>query len=262
MPELPEVETVVRSLQPIAGSRILEARFFDKRVVIGSPGRIAKRLEGAMILGVRRMGKHIIMDLDGGRLLLVHLGMTGKLLLSSASGPHTRAVFALDRGLLCYDDPRMFGRIELAATLPARIRRLGPEPLAISAAEFCEKLRSHRSQIKPLLLNQAFLRGMGNIYTDEVLFRARIHPKAIASRLNRERASRLHGAMVEVLAQAIESGGSSVSDYVDAEGRKGWFQFSHLVYQKTGEPCPRCQTSIRRILVAQRGTHYCPKCQR
>jgi formamidopyrimidine-DNA glycosylase len=262
MPELPEVETVVRSLQPIAGRRILEARFFDKRVVIGSPSRIARLLEGSLIRGLRRMGKHIIMDLDDGRLLLIHLGMTGKLLVAGAPGPHTRALFALDQGLVCYDDPRMFGRIELAAKLPPRISRLGPEPLAISAGEFCERLRSHRSAIKPLLLNQSFLRGMGNIYTDEALFRARIHPKAIASRLSRERARRLHAAIVEVLTQAIESGGSSVSDYVDAEGRKGWFQFSHLVYQKTGEPCPRCQTPIRRILVAQRGTHYCPKCQR
>jgi formamidopyrimidine-DNA glycosylase len=195
-------------------------------------------------------------------LLLVHLGMTGKLLLEEAPGAYTRALFALDRGLLCYDDVRMFGRIELAERLPARISRLGPEPLAVSADELYKLLRAHRSQIKPLLLNQSFLRGLGNIYTDEALFRARIHPRAIASHLSRERAARLHQAIVEVLTMAIERGGSSISDYVDAEGRKGWFQFSHQVYQKTGEPCPCCSTPIRRILVAQRGTHYCPKCQR
>jgi formamidopyrimidine-DNA glycosylase len=164
--------------------------------------------------------------------------------------------------LLCYNDVRMFGRIELAETLPARLRRLGPEPLEVSAGELYKLLRSRRSQIKPLLLNQAFLRGLGNIYTDEALFRACIHPRAIASHLSRERARRLHKAIVEVLTQAIQRGGSSISDYVDAEGRKGWFQLAHQVYQKTGEPCPRCATPIRRTLVAQRGTHYCPKCQK
>jgi formamidopyrimidine-DNA glycosylase len=267
MPELPEVETVVRSLKPIIGCRIEEARFFARRIVIGSPQRIAAHAQGAIVRGLSRMGKHIVLELDSGLLLLIHLGMTGKLLLTDTPGPYTRARFALSGAALssnslCYDDIRMFGRIELADTLPARLRRLGPEPLAISFDEFLKRLHMHRSQVKPLLLNQSFVRGMGNIYTDEALFRARIHPCAIASRLSCERARRLHQAMVEVLTLAIERGGSSISDYVDADGRKGWFQLSHQVYQKTGEPCPRCSTPIRRMLVAQRGTHYCPKCQR
>jgi formamidopyrimidine-DNA glycosylase len=187
--------------------------------------------------------------------------MTGKVLINRTPGPYTRAVVTLDSGALLFDDVRMFGRIEYSKRLPERVARLGPEPLEISRDEFVSRLRSRRAQIKPLLLNQTFLRGLGNIYTDEALFRARIHPRALASRLSRRRAAELHRAIVEVLTLAIESRGSSVSDYVDAEGRQGWFQALHNVYGKGGEPCPRCGRPIRRTVVAQRGTHYCPRCQ-
>jgi len=146
--------------------------------------------------------------------------------------------------------------------LPARVEKLGPEPLEVTLAEFAARLKRRKARIKSVLLDQRFVRGVGNIYADEALFRAGIHPLAIGARLRPERVKRLREAIVEVLTQAIEKGGSSISDYVDAEGRRGFFQFEHRVYQRTGEPCVNCGAPIRRTLVAQRGTHYCAKCQR
>jgi formamidopyrimidine-DNA glycosylase len=258
MPELPEVETVVRTLRPrVVGRRILAVRALSRFVA-------PKPLDGVVgrrILAVERAAKHILLVLDAG-FLCIHLGMTGTLRAGGKSGPHTRAVFQLDRGVLVYDDPRQFGRIEYALQIPPRVRRLGPDAHQVSFEEFREKLAARRGRIKPLLLDQRFLGGLGNIYTDEALFRARIHPLAAANRLGRRRALRLHTAIVEVLGEAIELGGSSISDYVDAEGRAGTFQIRHRVYGRTGEPCVVCRTPVRRILVAQRGTHYCPRCQR
>lgn len=265
MPELPEVETIVRSLAPrLKGRRILNAEFRCARVLLGDAEAASARLAGARIGAVRRHGKFIVVELSGGANLVIHLGMTGRLLLDTAAEPgrHTHAVFTLDGGFLLYDDIRQFGRIEFAEGLPRRTAALGPDPLEIGGHEFLWRLRSRRSKIKPLLLNQTFLRGLGNIYCDEALFRARIHPRAIASRLSRDRALRLLKAIVETLEESIASRGSSVSDYVDADGHRGSFQLRHRVYQKTGEPCVECGTPIRRILVAQRGTHFCPRCQR
>lgn len=259
MPELPEVETIVRALAPrLAGRRILEARFFS-RLVCREP--IEDRVEGRRIVSVRRHGKFVVLELDDG-CLAIHLGMTGKLLIAGERGTYTRAIFTLDDGVLAYDDVRQFGRIDWSEKLPGRVARLGPDPLEVGFDDFLAGLRRRNSRIKPLLLNQAFLRGLGNIYTDEALFRAGIHPRALASRLSRARAHRLYEAIREVLALAIENRGSSVSDYVDAEGRRGSFQTLHQVYGKEGRPCSRCGTPIRRIVVAQRGTHYCPRCQR
>ncbi len=262
MPELPEVETVARSIARIVGRRIVSAEFTCTRVLRGDPDRMSADLAGRRIRGIRRRGKFIVIDLDGGYCLTVHLGMTGKLLLGGATGRHTHAVVNLDRGVLRYEDPRQFGKLEAGPGLPERLRKLGPEPLEITLAEFAARLGRRKARIKTVLLDQHFIRGVGNIYADEALFRARIHPLAIGARLRLERVRRLHTAIVEVLAQAIEKGGSSISDYVDAEGRQGFFQFEHRVYQRTGEPCVRCGAPIRRILVAQRGTHYCPACQR
>jgi formamidopyrimidine-DNA glycosylase len=188
--------------------------------------------------------------------------MTGKLLLDASPGRHSYGVFHLDHGSLVYDDPRQFGRIEYSPELPERVAALGPDPLTVPLAAFVASLKQHKARIKPLLLNQRFLRGLGNIYADEALFRARIHPKALASRLSRSRAAELHRAIVEILALAIEHRGSSISDYVDAAGGKGSFQQLHLAYGREGQPCSNCGTPIRKILVAQRGTHYCPRCQR
>lgn len=263
MPELPEVETIVRALDPrLRGRRILSAEFRCRRVLRGDPDQTAANLAGRKVRAVRRYGKFIAMELDGGRSFVVHLGMTGKLLLNGAPGKHTHAILTLDRGALLYDDSRQFGRLELSEGLPERVRQLGPEPLEVPVDQFARLLRARKSKVKALLLNQSFLRGIGNIYADEALFRAGIHPLAIAARLRPDRVKLLHRAINKVLREAIAAGGSSVSDYVDVDGRQGSFQVRHNVYQKTGEPCPRCGTRIRRILVAQRGTHFCPNCQK
>lgn len=262
MPELPEVETVVRSLAPrLTGQRIIRAEFFSKFVVRQNFDELSAHVRGQKVESVVRHGKFIVIQLGNGT-LTVHLGMTGKLLVDGRPGPYSRAIFELDRGLLVYDDIRHFGRIEWSAALPTRAGELGPDALSIQLPEFMELLGRRKAQIKPLLLNQRFLRGMGNIYTDEALFLARIHPKAEASRLRKDRARRLHEAMIDVLTRAIEHKGSSISDYVDAEGNRGSFQTRHQVYGRKGEPCTRCGGPIRRILVGQRGTHYCPRCQR
>jgi len=262
LPELPEVETVVRSLAPrLPGRRIVDAQFSSHHVVRQKFADLRKRVRGQLIHSIERHGKFIVLTLDRG-VLVIHLGMTGKLLLDAEPGPYARAVFQLDRGLLVYDDIRHFGRIEWSAQLPERAAALGPDALHISLQDFRMLLKTRRSGIKPLLMNQRFVRGMGNIYTDEALFEARIHPKAIAARLSKERAAKLHAAMVDILTTAIRLKGSSISDYVDADGQRGSFQQQHQVYGRAGEPCPICGTLIRRIVVGQRGTHYCPKCQR
>lgn len=216
---------------------------------------------GLLVQSVRRHGKNILISFDRG-ILTVHLGMTGKLLIDAQTTPYTRAVITLDQGVLLYDDIRQFGRITWSEAMPRHLERLGPDALSIGADQLAAMLKPRRSRIKPLLLNQQFLSGLGNIYCDEALFRAGIHPRTLASRLSRARIARLDGAIREVLMLAIEKGGSSISDYVDTEGRKGSFQLFHRVYGKEGEPCVQCATPVKRIVVGQRGTHYCPKCQR
>jgi formamidopyrimidine-DNA glycosylase len=262
VPELPEVETVVRTLAPkLPGRTIVSAEFTSPFVTPGDREQLACELAGRRIRSVGRHGKFIVIEVDRG-VLVVHLGMTGKLLLDAPLTPHSHGVLHLDSGTLVYDDPRQFGRIEFGESLPARVAVLGPEPLGVTVEEFLARLRGRKARIKPLLLNQRFLRGLGNIYADEALFRAGIHPRAIASRLSRRRAAELHQVIRELLELAIAHGGSSISDYVDAEGRKGSFQMLHQVYAREGKPCIVCSAPIRRILVAQRGTHYCPRCQR
>ncbi len=262
MPELPEVETVTRSILPLVGRRIVSAEFRCVRILRGGdPDDMSARIQGRRIAAIKRYGKFIVVQLDDASHLLVHLGMTGRLLLGGPTGKHTHAVLTLDRGTLIYDDSRQFGCIQLSQEFPARVARLGPEPLEISLEEFSAALKRHKMRIKPLLLNQRFLRGVGNIYADEALFRAGVHPLAIGARLRADRVKRLYHAIREVLSEAIAAGGSSISDYVDAEGRKGFFQFSHRVYQRTGEPCTLCGTAIRRLVISQRSSHYCPKCQ-
>ena len=247
----------------MVGRRIVFAEFRCLRLLRGgNPDAMAARIAGRKIAGVKRYGKFIVMSLGGGGYLMVHLGMTGRLLLGGPAGKHTHAVLTLDRGVLLYDDSRQFGCIEISEDFPKRVARLGPEPLEVAFEDFAAALKRRKTRIKALLLNQRFVRGMGNIYADEALFRAGIHPQAAASRIRADRARKLYDAMVAVLTEAIAAGGSSISDYVDAEGRKGFFQLSHRVYQRTGEPCVNCKTPIRRVLVTQRSSHFCPKCQK
>jgi formamidopyrimidine-DNA glycosylase len=262
MPELPEVETIVRGLAPqLEGARILAVEVNSQLILRHHQGDLSEALCGQAIRAVSRHGKHILMRLDRG-VLIIHLGMTGKLLVDAERNRHTHAIFTLDRGALLYDDTRQFGSIEWHLELPQRMERLGPEPFDITPNDFFKGLARRHTSIKALIMNQTLIRGMGNIYTDEALWRARIHPKTNASRLSKPRALRCLTSIVEVLLESIEHRGSSISDYVDAGGRSGAFQFKHNVYGREGKPCPRCGTPIRKIVLAQRGTHYCPKCQR
>ena len=258
MPELPEVETVVRTLAPhLPGRQITAAEFSSRFVTPGNRKALATKVTGRTILSVKRRGKFIEIALDQGK-LTVHLGMTGRLLLDAAPGKHTYGRFTLNSGTLIYDDPRQFGRILWNHDLS----HLGPEPLEIGLEEFQARLKKRSSKIKALLLDQSFVAGVGNIYADETLFAAGVHPLTVASRLTTAKIGAIHAHMQEILARAIRLGGSSISDYVDAEGNRGWFQLEHNAYGREGEPCRVCGTAIRKIIVIQRGTHYCPRCQR
>ncbi len=261
MPELPEVETVVRTVAPhLVGRRIVDARFTSKFVTPGNRAALAGKLAGRTITSVKRRGKFIVIELDQGT-LAIHLGMTGNLLASGKAGEHTHGLFTLDDGVLLYNDPRQFGRIEWSAGAAKRVAKLGPEPLEITLEEFQKRMK-RKSRVKPLLLNQAFLAGIGNIYADESLFSSGIHPLALASKLSAPRVAKLHQAIRDILSEAIEQRGSTISDYRDANGAAGGFQLLHKAYGREGEPCVICGTPIRKTLVAQRGTHYCPRCQK
>ena len=250
MPELPEVETVVRTLRPrLVGRTIVSAT--------GGPHLHTTPAVGQTIRQVTRHGKYITLHFDTG-MLLVHLRMTGKLLYDGTRTPYTRAEFVLDQGLLLFDDIRRFGRITWATQFPMQ----GPDPLEVKFADFAALFAGRRARLKTLLLDQQFLRGLGNIYVDEALFRARLHPLLTGAGLSKARLQRLYGVIQELLGEAIVMGGSSVSDYVDGNGDRGSFQDFHRVYRRTGQPCRACATPIERILVAQRGTHFCPHCQR
>jgi formamidopyrimidine-DNA glycosylase len=274
MPELPEVETIARGVnERLRGDRIVDVWFGSHSEPLKTPATTqAAGLEGRVILEVHRVGKHIVCELgDPGSNTpvaewIVHLGMTGRLLVTtpdSPVAPHTHARLTLASGReMRFVDPRRFGRLEFK-NLKGEEPFAGPgsEPLTITPEAFVDLFRGRRLAIKAALLNQTLLHGVGNIYADESLFRAGIRPKRMAGRLKRAELIRLHAAIQEVLRHAIELGGSSVSDYVDADGVRGFFQLEHKVYLRTGEPCLVCGTPIRRILLAGRGTHFCSVCQ-
>lgn len=257
MPELPEAETIVRGLRPhLEARRILRVELYARRACPDAPEALA----GRRVTAVRRHGKQVVLSLDSGASILVKLGMTGALLWNGEPGPYTRARLEIEGGgALLFDDIRQFGSLRLVRAVEGT---LGPDPFEITAEDFAARLRSRNTQVKRALLDQSLLRGLGNIYSDEALFRAGIDPRARTRRLSRERARRLHAEMIGLLDEAIQLRGSSISDYVDAQGRRGAFQARHQVYGKAGEPCPRCGTRIERIVVAQRGAHYCRRCQR
>lgn len=249
----------------------MEVRF-NKTDFVDAPETISERLPGKRVRGVRRHGKFIVVDLaDGTALsaaLLVHLGMTGQLLTVPASAPispHTHVFFSLDDGReLRYVDIRRFGQMRF---LPegvggSLLGELGLDALESTEAEFVGRLRGRRARIKALLLDQRVLRGMGNIYTDESLWRARIHPARLAATLGPAELHLLYTSVQKVLKEAIRLKGSSVSDYVDSEGNRGEFQLRHKVYQRKGKKCFRCGHSIERITVAGRSSYFCPHCQR
>ena len=274
MPELPEVETVANGVHArIAGERVLGASFSGKKEPFKTdPARMEQALTGRTIERVRRVGKHIVADLAVANGAVeaewgVHLGMTGRLLVSEAEvpvPPHTHARLALSSGReLRFVDARRFGRLDLRVLGEAdRFAGPGAEPLEIGAEAFTALFRGRKLAIKAALLNQSLLHGVGNIYADESLHRAGIRPTRRAGRLSRVRLHRLHAELQAVLRAAIALGGSSVSDYVDADGVRGFFQLEHRVYGRTGLPCLVCGTPIRRTVVGGRGTHSCAQCQR
>ena len=280
MPELPEVETIAVGVnERIGGSRIVSVWTGSKIEPFKTPAaEMQEKLAGKKILGVRRVGKHIVFDLvDASRRSqepkpeaqwIVHLGMTGRLLVCPADAPlapHTHVILGLGSNReLRFVDPRRFGRVRfypIAKENAQGFEGPGKEPLTISLDEFVTLFRGRKTPIKAALLNQKLLHGVGNIYADESLFRAGIRPRQLAGRLSRTRLERLHSSLKTVLQEAITLGGSSVSDYVDADGVRGFFQMQHRVYLRGGQPCLVCGTPIRRILIGGRGTHYCPHCQ-
>ena len=274
VPELPEVETVANGVDArVRGQKIVSVWTSGKPQTFKSPEEeIVDALTGARIERVRRVGKTIVMTLarsDGGAEFLVHLGMTGRLLVSAHGiplPPHTHAVLTLADGReVRFVDPRRFGRLSvrmLQTEAGEGYAGPGVEPLTITVEDFRELFRGRKTPIKAALLNQSLLHGVGNIYADEALARAGVRPRRLAGRLTRLEYGRLHAALQEVLNRAIELGGSSVSDYVDADGVRGFFQLEHRVYGRGGEPCRVCGAAIKKIVVGGRGTHFCPKCQR
>lgn len=274
MPELPEVETIARGLDKrVRGDTINSVWLGSHPEPLKSPPQaISAALVGARIARVRRVGKHIVVDLEAkghkksgpSRQWIVHLGMTGQMLVTTPDAEHqkhTHAIASLASGReLRFVDPRRFGRLSVVAE--ESFTGPGKEPLTIGPDEFAKLFRGRKTPIKAALLNQKLLHGVGNIYADESLFRAGIRPRKQAGRLTRAELDRLRASLREVLKEAIKLGGSSVSDYVDADGREGFFQLQHRVYLRTGQPCLLCRTPIKRLVIGGRGTHYCPKCQR
>jgi len=273
MPELPEVETVARGLREVLpGRRVLSVRL-SKTDFIDDPAALEQDLPGGTFARIRRLGKYLLLDLEPRKTsaeqssLLIHLGMTGKISVCPPETPvelHTHVFLALDDGReLRYNDVRRFGRMALLANGAHEqvLGGLGVEPLEVSEAEFRTRIQARKSRIKAVLLNQSVLRGIGNIYADESLWRAKIHPEKIGARLADDELRRLHRAVQHILREAIRLRGSSISDYVDLDGGRGEFQQKHRAYQHDGKKCFRCGTIIRRIIVAGRSTHFCPRCQ-
>jgi formamidopyrimidine-DNA glycosylase len=275
MPELPEVETVARQVRPrLVGRSIERVHVHWARTVGGAtPRAFARALEAARFTSVERRGKYILFELARGGapagFLVGHLRMTGRMLVEPAAArapAYERVAFELDDGRrFSFVDVRKFGRLVHAARAEDVVGSLGPEPLGedCSAQWFARALRSRARRVKPLLLDQSFVAGLGNIYVDESLHAARVHPLARADRLPQERAHALWSAMRATLNAAIEREGSSFDAfYRTPEGKPGSYQDAFRVYGRAGEACPSCGGPIRRIVVGQRGTHFCPRCQR
>jgi formamidopyrimidine-DNA glycosylase len=304
VPELPEVETIVRGLHTrVAGDTVESVWIGSRKQPLKLPAAIiAATLEGKRIVRVHRAGKHIVFNLEGESRAeqtlalrtkrgkrkpkvrrqtrqaaslptsdvqtaqwIVHLGMTGRLVISEPAAEiakHTHLIAKLASGReLRFIDPRMFGKLSVHLHAGG-FDPGGVEPLEVSEQQFIALFRGRKTPIKSALLNQKLLRGVGNIYADESLFRAGIRPRRRAAAITREQLGKLHRAVREVLREAIALGGSSISDYVDADGEEGFFQLQHRVYGREGEPCRVCGTAIRRVVLAGRSSHYCANCQK
>ncbi|KAA9006725.1 bifunctional DNA-formamidopyrimidine glycosylase/DNA-(apurinic or apyrimidinic site) lyase [Histidinibacterium aquaticum] len=283
MPELPEVETVRRGLSPSMEDAVItraEVRRPDLRWPF--PERLAERLTGRRVLRLGRRSKYILADLEGGETLIVHLGMSGRMTVSGdplgqfhhdhpAAQKHDHVVLDMESGArITFNDPRRFGAMDLAPTPEIEnhwlIRSLGPEPLgnAFNEDYLVARLKNRMTPIKAALLDQKVVAGLGNIYVCEALHRAHINPRRKAGRIGPARIAGLVPVVRQVLTEAIESGGSSLRDYRQADGELGYFQHTFRVYDREGRPCPTdgCTCHVRRIVQSGRSTFYCPLCQR
>jgi formamidopyrimidine-DNA glycosylase len=281
MPELPEVETVARGLrQAILGRRILSVTL-GKTDFIDDPSALEQYLPGRRIEAVERYGKFMLLRLSAlngetriaangdaaSGSLLVHLGMTGQIAPAPAGQPlgkHTHVCMLLDDGReLRYTDARRFGRIAYLtkALLAEELTGFGADPLEVGREEFADRICGRRARIKALLLDQSVLRGVGNIYADESLWRSKIHPARLGANLSRKQAEALHRMLQDILQKAIVLRGSSISDFLDAEGEPGEYQRHHRAYGREGKNCYRCRTPIRRAIVGGRSSYFCPRCQ-
>ena len=274
MPELPEVETVLRGLKARAlGRCITEVQVRHPGAIAGPPEHFALNLEGRRIVALKRKGKAIGVELQGGKtdessFLVIRLGMTGQFTVnpsSEALEPHTHVRLALDEGReeIRFRDPRRFGCLRCCTRgeLDEIFGKLGPDAQQITEEQFLHAMRGRKGAIKSWLMNQQMLAGLGNIYADEALFLARIHPLAQPGRVSAEKARRLYRAIGKVLEHAVALQGTTFRDYIDIEGRPGNYTPRLRVYQRTAEPCRRCKTKIRRVVIAGRSSHFCPRCQ-
>jgi formamidopyrimidine-DNA glycosylase len=282
VPELPEVETVVRGLQRSIVGRWILSVTLGKTDFIDDPAALEQHLPGRQIQAVERYGKFMLLRLSpavkgaassengdaAAASLLVHLGMTGQLAPCPETQPcakHTHVCMKLDDGReLRYTDPRRFGRMAYLpeGAVAAELVPFGADPLEVSAKEFAARMGSRKARVKALLLDQSVLRGVGNIYADESLWRAKIHPAQLGSRLSPKQMESLRRALQEVLRKAIVARGSSISDFLDTDGQPGEYQRHHRAYGREGERCYRCKARIRRVIVAGRSSYFCAKCQR
>jgi len=287
MPELPEVETIARGLDKRVRGDVIESIWLGSKPepLKSSAFEIARTVENSLIVGVRRMGKHIVVDLEhcvgrsSRRRLhksrekpgdntraqwIIHLGMSGRVQVCPPDAEllkHTHAIAKLASGReLRFVDPRRFGRLSVSQN--GEFEAGGSEPLDVELDKFIDLFRGRATPIKSALLNQKLLRGVGNIYADESLFRAGLRPRRRVSTITRTQLKKLYGAVQAVLREAIELGGSSISDYVDADGEEGFFQLQHRVYGREGEPCMVCKRPIKRVVLSGRSSHYCPNCQK
>lgn len=272
MPELPEVETTRRGIEPhVLGRRVRECRVHEPRLRWPISASLATALCGAKILAAKRRAKYLLLPLDTGSTLMVHLGMSGNLRVLPAEAPrlkHDHVEWLLDDGrLLRFNDPRRFGSLHLLEGDPNEhplLAALGPEPLDETFDEqyLWRTTRGRRLAIKPCIMNGQIVVGVGNIYASEALFKAGIRPGRQARSLRQDEARRLVRAIKQVLGKAIEVGGTTLRDYVGVDGQPGYFRQRLHVYERAGEPCRRCGTLVRRRVQAQRATYWCAECQK
>lgn len=266
MPELPEVETIKCELQKaVLGKRITRVSVrYPKLIRQPSVERFKKEASGALIEKVLRRGKLLVLELSNGKALTIHLKMTGQLIYPGSNGKASRVVFSFSDGTkLDFRDQRLFAELRLLDDWRALkfVRELGPEPAQLQLKQFKEMLSQKKTKIKPLLMDQAFIAGIGNLYAAEALFRARIHPARSAASLTEREKERLFREINKTLKEAVKHRGSSVDQYVQLNGSAGNYLKYHRVYGRKGKPCLVCKAPIKRISLGGRGTYFCPKCQ-